>query len=711
MVNEVAVYTEGKLRPQVVDVLLGLLKDTPEITDFIEWTEVLDRTIPTLVLGNLPEVLPITYVKTLSQNQILAFPAALTELKAALTRLLAPPTFPPMKYKVLQLEGTVQAALDKLGDVVVVDIETGGDIDRMLPEETWLLSVALYDGNNPVIVLPEHLLRIPSVIRRLWEFLTRKRRKLIAHNMKFDFRTLSAQTGVEIRGHLDTLLLHHVINPGAKEHGLKPLCRKYLGAPDWDAGTKEFVKGNYKERPAGYPEALWAKYHQPKMAVGFEAIPREILYEYNAYDVYWTWHLYQYLARAAQGEERIARLARFEFNMSNLFQDVERGGVAVDVEYVTQLSEEFSKEWDTVLAKLKDLTKDEKFNPNSPKQVKEFYNDIGYPLKSTAVGVLEDLSFMPGSQGSEFTDLLLEARKITKLKGTYTDGIIKRLHNGLVYPDFLVHGTSTGRLSSKDPNIQNIPRDEEGKVSLRRIFVPRDVETRSLVSVDYSQAELRVMACMSEDEYLISLFQPGMPDFFDSLMPVAFPRIDLSELDKNTKKNMRANLKGVIYGMSYGRRANAIAKALNMPPQEAQTIMNNYFRAAPALYDWRMWITEMAIDPDRTLVSPFGRYYQAELVTGRNKQNIINSGLAFLPQSTASDICVTAAIEVHKWLHEYDAYIIATIHDAILMDVPDIYKEEVAARVQLEMEAAGRKVFPQVPFATEATWGKSWEGI
>lgn len=724
--TKIAFYTEDKFKPAVQDIMQVVLEEFPEVTEVVLWTEFIDRSIPVLIMGRMPEIIPISYVKTLSQLQILSNPAALTEVRAALTRLLTPPQYAPMAWQVIGPDKAFSAQWmrKQFGSAVVVDIETGGDLDTMLPEELWLLSVAITDGKR-VMVLSEEWLEIKRNKDVLRDFLL-SGVKLIAHNMKFDFRTLSAVLGADIKGHLCTMLLHHAINPGAKEHGLKPTVQKYLGAPEWEHYTKEFVKGRYKtgsEAPEYYPKDLFDKYMAlaPQLGnipVGFEAIPREHLYLYNAYDVYWTWHLYEYLLKAATGDPRIARIAKFEFEMSNFFQDVERNGVAVDWDYLEMLRMQLEAEEIVVLEEIRELAATAgyegwaTFNPNAPVQVKKLYAAAGITLKSTAQGILEDLKLDENSLGGKITTKLLEARKVTKLKGTYVVGIQKRTHDGVVYPDFLVHGTSTGRLSSRDPNIQNVPRDEDGKISLRRIFVPRDLETRSLVSVDYSQAELRVMACMSEDPYLISLFQPGMPDFFDSLMPTAFPRHNLEELDKDTKKNMRANLKGVIYGMSYGRRAPAIAKALEMPVGEAQSIINNYFRAAPHLYDWRADIEAAAVDPTRTLVSPFGRYYQAEVVTGRNKQNIINSGLAFLPQSTASDICVTAAMAVATWLSDYDAYIIATIHDAILIDCPDEHIEEVSRRVQEEMEAAGDAVFGGVvPFATEATHGKSWKGI
>lgn len=715
MAGDVAIYWgDGKLYPAVADVIGNLVDDFPEVSGIEVWAEMTtDHTLPTLCLGAVPDPAPINYVKTMSQKQIMAFGSSLSELKQAMTRLLTPPTFAPMKYEV------DPKSIDTMGDVVVVDIETGGDFDAILPEEKWLLCVALNDGKRIVVLTAEW---IKENWRTLVRFLTKPNRKLIAHNMKFDFRTLSEQLGAEIKGHLDTMLLQHVLNPSTKQgdYGLKQMCERYLGAPDWDDDIKQYVKGVYPTMPDWYDKVLWDKYVNkihPKakkvigVKLGYEAIPKALLYEYNAYDVYWTWHLYEYLTRAAQTDERFARVARHEFMMSNLFQDVEKNGVAVDIPYVTMLSKEFGEQKDQAIADIRTITGDEKFNPNSPVQVKKFFHSVGFPVKKTDEKTLDKLTFPEGAQAAEFHEALMRARKATKMKGTYADGIINRLFEGLVYPDFLVHGTSTGRLSSGNPNIQNIPRDGEHK-SLRRIFVPRDVETRSLVSVDYSQAELRVMACLSEDEYLISLFQPGMPDFFDALMPTAFPRIDLPNLNKDEKKNYRAKLKATIYGLSYNRKAAAIAQELGMSVGEAQSIITNYFRAAPQFYDWRVWVEQVALDPTQTLVSPFGRYYQAEVVTGSNKVTIVNSAMAFLPQSTASDICVVAANEVQKWAHEYDGKIVATIHDAILADVPDKHVEEWAARVQQEMEHAGDLVFHGVvPFATDATWGKSWEGI
>lgn len=702
--TDLVLYTPQKLRPAVLDIVKAIAEDYPEIGQVVEWKRGIAPFLPVLCFHELPTETPQKYIKTMSQKQVLSKASAVTEISAALDLLFRPRKLRDFSFELLEPGDT----LPIMGDVVVVDIETAGDIDTWLPEEMWLLSCALYDGKKN-IVLSEAWLRIKENVRQLIAFLTKKkRRKLVAHNMKFDFRSLSAQLGVKIYGHMDTQLLHHAINPGSGEHGLKPLARKYLGAPDWDATSKQYVKGSYKEFPTDYhyPRNTYDKYEVKLGAVkvGFEAIPREILYEYNAWDVYWTWHLMEYLLEFS--DERVQRVALHEYKMGNFFQDVESYGVTVDQEQLDNLAVSFGAERDGYMEKLAELVSPE-FNPNSPKQVKEVFSSVGIELKSTAEKVLEDLKGTElHPQVEEFIDTLLDVRGTTKNIGTYNEGIRKRMHSGKVYPSYLVHGTNTGRMSSKNPNIQNIPREK----SLRSLFTVKDTEAYDFLEVDYSQAELRVMAVLSNDPYLISLFQPGMPDFFDSLLPQAFPHVDIDSWSPQEKKDNRAKLKSVIYGLSFGRKAPAIARELKISVGEAQSIINNYFKAAPDLYAWRQDVEYKALSSDGVLETVFGRRFQAEIVTGRSKTNVVNSALAFLPQSTASDICVSAAIEIHKWIGpDYGANIIGSIHDAINVESPKQYTEEIAKRMQGEMTESARRVMGDiVPFATEAEWGTSW---
>lgn len=692
MATDIAIYVDSKLLPPVQDIIGALVEAFPEVKDVELWDETTDRTIPVLVLGNMPPITPAFYVKTLSQKQILTNPAAMTELEVALRNLLKPPTFPPMKYKVVK-RLTWQEEAD-LGDVLVVDIETGGRFDQAIrPNEKTLLCVGINDGKHIYVFDRDGCNYATAGGDQLTRILTKPGRKLIAHNMKFDFPILDVLLGISERkgkclyGHFDTMLMHHAINHGAKEHDLKNLCHKYLGAPDWESGKDQYVR----------------------KAKDFSAIPAEILHEYNAYDVYWTWYLFKYLSKIAKAEPRITGVALHEFRMSSFFQDVEKNGVAIDLPYLNVLAEKFEGEAEPLLARLRELVGDEGFNPRSPQQVQRFFAREGVALKSTDEKTLVALKLTEEDDPVlwEFRDALLTYRGIEKNRGTYVEGIRSRLRGNIVYPTFWVHGTSTGRLSSRDPNIQNIPRDK----AIRRLVVPR-ANGRTMVQADYSQAELRVMAVLSGDKYLQSLFQEDSPDFFDALMPVAYPGLNLEKITAQQRKDLRAKLKGVIYGMSYGRQAAAIAVSLDMEVQQAATIMDNYFKQAPDLYQWRKDISAIALDPTRALVSPFGRQYQAEVVTSRNKQNVVNSALAFLPQSTASDLCVVAAehVQAHLQSGQYgDTLIVATIHDAILLDVPDEYIEKVKPMVTQEMRDSGRKMFGDlVLFDADTKAGPSW---
>src|SRR5690606_16394790 len=170
--------------------------------------------------------------------------------------------------------------------------------------------------------------------------------------------------------------------------------------------------------------------------------------------------------------------------------------------------------------------------------------------------------------------------------------------DGILYPTYNVHGTSTGRLSSSDPNQQNVPRDKR----FRSIFVSRNREDGLFVNADYSQIELRTMAMLSGDEDMQALFQPGMPDYFDSIMPLAYPEytfeqyVELGTTDPALHKEMRTAVKSVVYGLAFGRGAAAIGVELGMETSEAQKIIDNYLIGFPKFAEWRERVMEAAVD-------------------------------------------------------------------------------------------------------------------
>ena len=237
----------------------------------------------------------------------------------------------------------------------------------------------------------------------------------------------------------------------------------------------------------------------------------------------------------------------------------------------------------------------------------------------------------------------------------------------------------------------------------------------TLVQADLSQAELRVMALLSGDTWMINALQEGQGDFFDThMMPVCFPNEDLAVLATLPvkKKELRTQVKTVQYGLAFGRQAYAIGVELGIDVRDAQKIIDNYLATAPQFAQWREDVMEAAVNPEQRdlLVNPFGRRFQSEVVTGKNLKNIQREALSFLPQSTASDICLSTAIRIHPWIKERGAHIVALIHDAIVVEAPNDYSADTIGKyIQKEFRLTGEMVFgTAVPFLSEYALGDNW---
>lgn len=245
----------------------------------------------------------------------------------------------------------------------------------------------------------------------------------------------------------------------------------------------------------------------------------------------------------------------------------------------------------------------------------------------------------------------------------------------------------------------------------------------SLLNVDLSQAELRVMALLSDDEWMMGALQEGTGDYFDNhMMPVCFPHIETlygsveayKELKPVEHKEDRTKVKGIQYGLSFGRQPPAIAKALGITVREAKVILDNYLSTAHGFAQWRNDVQEAAVNPAKRdlLVNPFGRRYQSEIVTNSNYQAVQREALAFLPQSTSSDICLSTAIRINKPLRAQGYHIFNVVHDAIMVEGPVDGLEDVGKYIGLELRATGEAVFGSaVPFLSDYSIGDSWSDL
>lgn len=246
---------------------------------------------------------------------------------------------------------------------------------------------------------------------------------------------------------------------------------------------------------------------------------------------------------------------------------------------------------------------------------------------------------------------------------------------------------------------------------------------KRLINIDLSQAELRVMAVLSNDPWMINALQEGAGDFFDThLMPVAFPWIEqkygtvdaFKEAEPVEHKERRTNVKAVQYGLAFGRQAPAIAQAIGLRTWEAQQIIDNYLSTASNFAQWRKDIGEAARKPEyrHRLINPFGRKFQSEIVTTKNYRNIEREALSFLPQSTSSDIMLTTLVRIHPDLKAAGYTLFNVVHDAAMLEGDEEGAETVAEFVGAELRKTGEMVLGNaVPFLSDWSVGKSWADL
>lgn len=671
---------------------------------------------PVILMGSADssnEFMGRPLVPTLSPAQLRTKPDALTALTSALklaqrmergriTRQTGEYTLLDSVSDAVEWVHTSNAS----GSPIYLDIETQGDIKRLHHSQRGLLCIGMHNEDGHTVIVPGPIAQAAqgALLAELSEA------KLVAHNGKFDLPVLAYALGGQPRDlqlAFDTQLAHYVLFPAAAFHGLKPLAQRFLGAQDW--GREEDM-------------------------TNLAALPEDELYSYNALDVQYGWELFDIFAEMLEANPDAAKaFYATVIPASNMFAEIEPNGIGYDPDYTreelaedlkwraAQHRKELVRMAHTVLPRTKTVTKARSknketyfedvevpytFNPGSPKQLKELYAATGRVLDKTDKEVMEARA----ASGDKFAKELLEWRHVTKQLGTYVESTLDKMNTVMgsprIFPSYKIHGTVTGRLSSENPNIQNIPRDKR----LRKMFVPY-AEDRRLLQVDMSQAELRIIAAEAGDPWLLEIFHNPEVDVFSQMLPDVFPSVDFDTIDAAEKKELRAKLKGVIYGLNFGRGAAAIAQAIGSSTAEAQRIIDLFFRNGARIGPWREWVIS-TVHTGEPLISRFGRRFQNEVVTPRNAAAVGRSALSFLPQSNSSDIVLRAAVKVHSELRDdplRDWYVVALVHDAITLDVPKTDVSDAADYLSAEMVGMAARYFPEVPFQTDANWGRSWD--
>lgn len=445
----------------------------------------------------------------------------------------------------------------------------------------------------------------------------------------------------------------------------------------------------------------------PTKKTKFAQLPQTDLITYaqdNAFSIY---KLTQFWLKDLSPEE-LKLHDEVELPLTHILAQMEYDGVALDVDYMSELSEYMTQKAEDLQAKIYEIAGEE-FNINSPKQVGEvLYEKLNIQLKkkrgkakpSTNVEVLEELA-------SEYPicRYLIDYRKYTKLRTTYTDALplLVSLKDRRIHTTYNQTVTATGRLSSSNPNLQNIPiRTEEGN-KLRNAFIAEN-ENDFILSSDYSQIELRLLAHVSGDENLISAFNSDV----DVHSLTASKVFDVPV--EQVSKEMRYKSKAVNFGIIYGQTRYGLAKALDIPAQEAQNFIDKYFMTYPKVKDYMENTVAFAYEHG-FVETIFGRKrYLPELASPNRmikefaERAAINQPL----QGTAADLIKMAMINVDKVFKENNlkSKMVMQVHDELVFEVVADELEQVKTLVKQEMQNVANL---KVPLLVDINWGKSWK--
>lgn len=511
----------------------------------------------------------------------------------------------------------------------------------------------------------------------------------VGHDLKLDAITL-ARYGIELRGMaFDTMLASYLLDATRSSHSLENNALEHLR---YKALTEEDVFGRGAK------------------ALGTADLPPAALIDFAGERVDLALQIAGRVAPLLAAEHLDQVYRELELPLFPVLADIERVGVKVDSAVLGRLSERLERDLAVRSAKIFELA-GESFNINSPKQLSEIlFDKLKLPagkrtgktrVASTAVEVLEELALM-----HELPRLVLDWRSVQKLKGTYIDALPQLVNpaTGRVHTCFNQAVAATGRLSSSDPNLQNIPiRSELGR-EIRAAFVAEPGSV--LISADYSQIELRVLAHLSGDATLTEAFRRGDDIHDQTALRVFGPDSGLGPHE------LRRRAKIINYALLYGKTAFTLARDIGVSQQAAQALIDAYFAGFPGV---RRFIDHLLEEARRTGVvnTLFGRRRLVPELTSRNGQvrSAAERVAVNLPiQGTAADILKRAMIDVHRALEVRRtaggrARMILTVHDELLFEAPQNETDEVAALVRSGMEGA---VALSVPLTVDIGVGRNW---
>jgi len=526
-----------------------------------------------------------------------------------------------------------------------------------------------------------------ETLAKLKPLLENEEHKKVGQNLKYD-RSVLLNHGIELKGiQFDTMLESYIVDSTGK-HNMDALAVKYL---DHKCISFEDIAGKGKKQ------------------LTFNQISIKEAAPYAAEDADITLRLHiELYGRLKESEALLTLFNEIELPLLTVLSDIERGGVAIDSDLLATQSTEIAKR----LLEIEELAYAEAgkpFNLSSPKQLQTIlFEDLELPIlkktpkgaPSTAEEVLVELA-----QTYPLPKLIIEHRGLSKLKSTYTDKLPKMVNEktGRVHTSYHQAVTVTGRLSSSDPNLQNIPiRSAEGR-RIRQAFIAP--EGYKIVAADYSQIELRIMAHLSQDKGLLDAFSQGV-DIHKATAAEVFS-VELDEVTVDQRRSAKAINFGLIYGMS----AFGLAKQLNIARGDAQQYMDRYFNRYPGVLTY-MEDTRTIAKEQGYVETILGRRLQLPNINARNgmlKKAAERAAINAPMQGTAADIIKKAMIDVAAWVNEQtegSVQLLMQVHDELVFSIKEECVENYTKEIQTIMANAAKL---DVPLIADADMGNNWD--
>ncbi|MFQ1012138.1 DNA polymerase I [Gilliamella apicola] len=530
-------------------------------------------------------------------------------------------------------------------------------------------------------------LPLTEVLAKLKPVLENPEVKKIAQNAKFDYSIL-ANYGIKVNGiAFDTMLESYVLN-STERHDMDSMANRYL---------------NHKT--ITYDELTKVD----KKKVTIDAIEVEKTTQYAAEDADITLQLHEKLWPELEKDQELTKLfTDIEMPLAIVLAEMERTGVLVDAKQLNDYSIELAKQLIEIEAQLQSLA-GEKFNPASPKQIQAIlFDKHNLPvLKKTPKGdpstseeVLSELA-----NEYELPRMILFYRGLAKLKNTYTDKLPLMISpiDHRIHTNYNQIGTITGRLSSNDPNLQNIPvRNEEGRRIRQAFIAPKGCK---IISADYSQIELRIMAHLSQDESLLNAFAHDK----DIHRVTAGEILGKAESEVTNEERRRA--KAVNFGLIYGMSAFGLSKQINIPRKEAQFYIDRYFERYPGVQQYMEQTRQLAAEQGYVETLSGRRLYLPKIrsTNGIEKRGAERAAINAPMQGTAADIIKTAMIKMSEWIKNQSAdniKMVMQVHDELVFEVKDAFVEQYCTEIKKIMENCYQL---SVPLKVDVGIGNNWD--